>query len=205
MINCNENNLEALVKVLARMLSPKLQCRRNDIARQWIFEKSNWVADEVYDKDSKALLGVKLVSPEFNRVETVHIEVVLAMLMGEGRSFEDCTKVDEQCWGEEYPANSYDCGYQTQYRIKNDTLRITVHHKGSSRGRKASAIAALQKHGTLTWKVITELKGKRIRSREETQYRADNNGYSPMNAGLFQQDEQELFNRAMVVLYQHDG
>jgi len=83
MINCNENNLEALVKVLARTLSPKLQCRRNDIARQWIFEKSNWVADEVYDKDSKALLGVKLVSSEFNRVETAHIEVVLAMLMGE--------------------------------------------------------------------------------------------------------------------------
>ena len=80
-----------------------------------------------------------------------------------------------------------------------------MHHKGSSRGRKATAVAALQKHGTLTWKVITELKGKRIRSREETQYRAGNNGYSPMNAGLFQQDEQELFNRAMVVLYQHDS
>ena len=80
-----------------------------------------------------------------------------------------------------------------------------MHHKGSSRARKSSAVAAYQKHGTLTWKVISELKGKRIRSREENQYRADNKGYGPMNAGLFHQDEQELFNRAMAMLCQHDS
>jgi len=205
MIHCNENNVEAMVKVLARTLSPELKCRRNDIARHWIFDKSNWIAEEVYEKDSRVLVGVRLVSPEFSRVETVHIEVVLAMLIGEERSFDDCIKLDEQYWGEEYPFKSYDCGYQTQYRIKNDTLRITVQHKGGSRGRKSTAVAAIQKHGTLSWKVISELKGKRIRSREENQYRAHNNGYGPVNAGLFQQDEEELFNMAMVVLHRQES
>lgn len=201
MIECNENNVAALLATLARTLSPTLKYRRNDIARHWIFEESNWIAEEVFEEDPKRFSGIKLASSDFNKLETTTIEIVLGALTGYASKFDECAIVDEQFWGEEYPFKQFDCGYERQYKISKDTLRITINHKGSNRGKKTTAIAALRKEGKVTWQILCELKGPRIRSRHEQQYRVDDaKGYGSPNAGLFHADEKELFYMAMRIL-----
>lgn len=201
MIDCQSKDMNVVIAKLAKTLSPCAKYRRNDIARHWIFDESNWIAEEVYEGDPKQLIGVKLVSPEFDRVETARIEYALAMLIGQKPLLDDCEQTDEQCWGDAYPDKQYDCGYETTYRIRNNTLKITVNQKGGSRGRKSIAVARFRKYGAISWKTLYELKGKRIRSRDEIQYRLKSDGYGPANSELFHHDEQELFRMAMGVLY----
>jgi translation initiation factor 1 (eIF-1/SUI1) len=200
MISTQDKDIKSLVATLARTLSPTGKVKRNDIARQWLFEKSTWVAEEVYEEDArKSLIGVKLFSPDFDRDTTDTIEYALAALMGRKAQVNDCVLIDVQCWGEEYPSKSYDCGYETTYRVKEDTLRITIRHQGSSRGKKSTAVAALRRKGTLTWKTLHELRGASISSQNEVQFRAKRD-YEPPNAHRFQSDEQELFKEAMRIL-----
>ncbi|MDQ3816524.1 MAG: hypothetical protein M3362_02385 [Acidobacteriota bacterium] len=202
MISSQDKNIKSIIATLARTLSPTGKYKRNDIARAWLFDGSSWMAEEVYDEENpKQLIGVKLASPEFDDVTTTFIEYALAALMGQRTFVNDCTLIDVQHWGERYPDKHYDCGYETMYRIKADTLRITIQHQGSDRGRrKSTAVAALRRHGTLAWKTLCELRGERIRSRDEFQYR-EKRDYEPANAHLFHADEQELFRMALGVLY----
>lgn len=200
MISTQDADIKTLVTTLARTLSPTGKVRRNDIARQWLFEKSTWVAEEVYeDSDRKNLIGVKLSSPEFDRDTTDTIEYALAALTGRKALVNDCVLTNVQYWGEEYPSKSYDCGYETTYRVKEDTLKITVRHQGGSRGKKSTAVAALRRKGSLTWKTLHELRGASISSWNEVQFRAKRD-YEPPNAHLFQNDEQELLKEAMRIL-----
>jgi hypothetical protein len=203
MISTQDTDIKTLVTTLARTLSPTGKVRRNDIARQWLFERSDWAAEEVYDEgDPKHPVGVKLTSPEFDARTVAFIEYALALIMGHRFSFNDCVLVDEQHWGEEHPYKSFDCGYETTYRFKEDTLKITVRHQSSSRmprGRKSTAVAAIRRRGTTVWKTLCELRGERIRSRDEVQYR-EKRDYEPPNAHLFHKDEQELFYKAMSIL-----
>jgi hypothetical protein len=48
MISSQDKDAKTLVATLARTLSPNGKCKRNDIARQWLFEKSAWIAEEIY-------------------------------------------------------------------------------------------------------------------------------------------------------------
>lgn len=201
MINTQDKDIKTIVVTLARTLSPNGKCKRNDIARRWLFEKSDWIAEEVYEEDDpKRPIGIKLSSPEFDSSTTAVIEYALAALMGQKAQVNDCVLIDEQRWGEEYPSKSYDCGYETTYRVKEDTLKITVRHQGSNRGRRSTAVAAVRRQGTLTWKTLYELRGARIKSRDEVQY-IEKQGYNPPNVHLFHRDEQELFRMAMGVLH----
>jgi hypothetical protein len=203
MISTQDNDIKTLVTALARTLSPTGKVRRNDIARRWLFDNSAWAAEEVYDGgDPKRPVGVRLTSPEFDERSIASIEYALALLMGQKFSYNDCVLIDEQFWGDEHPYKSFDCGYETTYKFKDDTLKITVRHQSSSRmprGRKSTAVAAIRRRGTTVWKTLYELKGERIRSRDEVQYR-EKRDYEPPNAHLFHQDEQELFYRAMSIL-----
>jgi hypothetical protein len=203
MISSQDIDIKSLVTTLARTLSPKGKCRRNDIARQWIFDNSTWVAEEVYGSvDNKIPIGVKLSSPEFDSQATGVIEHALALLMGQRALVSDCILVDEQRWGEEYNHKRYDCGYETTYRLKDDDLKITIRHQGNDRSghTKSIAVATLRRNGSLTWRSICKLQGARIRSREEVQYREQSDFYKPSNAHLFRADEQELFRMVMEFL-----
>jgi hypothetical protein len=119
--------------------------------------------------------------------------------MGQRAQVDDCVLINEQHWGEEYPSKNYDCGYETTYRIKSDTLKITIRHQGGNRGRKSTAVAAVRCQGTLTWKTLYELHGARIKSRDKVQYR-EKQDYNPPNAHLFHKDEQEPFETWMLIL-----
>src|SRR5207253_7470089 len=165
------------------------------------------IAEEMYEDNPKHSVGIKLTSPEFDSRTIVFIEYALALLMGQSFSFNDCVLIDEQHWGEEHPYKAFDCGYETTYRFKEDTLRITIRHQSSSRmprGRKSTAVAAIRRHGITTWKTLYELKGERIRSRDEVQYR-EKRDYEPPNAHLFHKDEQELFHIAMNILQDQES
>lgn len=203
MISTQDKNIKTLIAVLARTLSPKGKYKRNDIAKEWIFENSAWIAKEIYEGDHpKQLIGIKLSSPEFDYRTTALIEHSLALLMGQRALVDDCVLIDEQHWGEEYPGSHFDCGYETMYRFKNDLLKITIRHQSSSRsplGRKSTATAAIRRQGSNTWKTIHSLKGNRIRSRNEAQY-CEKSLYGPSNVHLFHKDEQELFGIAMNIL-----
>lgn len=156
----------------------------------------------MYEDDPKHPVGIKLTSPEFDSRTITFIESALALLMEQRHYFNDCVLIDEQHWGDERTYKAFDCGYETTYRFKEDILRITIRHQSSSRmprGRKSTAVAAIRRHGTSTWKTIYELKGERIRSRNEVQYRQERD-YEPPNLHLFHKDEQELFHRAMSIL-----
>jgi hypothetical protein len=203
MISSQDTDIKSLVATLARTLSPKGKCRRNDIARQWAFEDSNWVAEEVYSRgDDKTPIGVKLSSPEFDGQTTGVIEYALALLMGQRALVSDCILVDEQRWGEEYNYKRYDCGYERTYRLKDDELRIIIRHQGNDRvgHTKSTAAASLRRNGSMIWRNICKLQGSRIRSREEVQYREQPDFHKPSNAHLFRADERELFQMAMEFL-----
>lgn len=149
MISSQDKGIKSLIATLARTLSPTGKYRRNDIGKEWIFEKSNWVAKEIYgNTDLKELIGIKLSSPEFDSRTITFIEHALALLMGERALVDDCVLIDEQHWSDIHFPNGYDCGYETTYRLKNDTLRITIRHRASKRRRNSTAVAVLRRQGT---------------------------------------------------------
>lgn len=134
MISTQDKDIKTVISTLARTLSPKAKFKRNDIAREWIFEKSAWIAKEIYeDEQPKQLIGIQLSSTEFDYRTKLLIEHSLALLMGQKPSVDDCTRIDEQHWGEEYPGKHFDCGYQTVYRLKDATLRSTIQRQSSRR------------------------------------------------------------------------
>jgi len=198
MITSQSANVDSLVKQLARTLSPNGRFRRNDIARQWIFEGSSWVAQEVYDGGNHPL-GLKLQSPDFDENTISTIEFALAVILGHEPLINDCKLIDFQHWSEmSYP--HYDCGIEAIYEVKQGTLRITIHHRLTSRSKKSEAVAHLRKKGSLNWRKVSELKGNRIRSGEERQYREARDFLGDANAQLFKTDARELLQMAIETL-----
>ena len=195
MIHCGPDNVVSLLNRVAPALCPDGLYKRNDIGRHWTFGKTAWIGHEIRDAESRKVVALSLESPEFTAAQTAYIENALSLLLGQRP--ETWTLIDEQFWGDERFSNRYDCGYQTTYEFGRETLRITINHKGTDHHRKATAIAQFQNSGALTWKVLCELKGPRIQSRNELQYRQTTQAFGPANAHLFHEDEQELFELAV--------
>jgi hypothetical protein len=200
MIEVQDAKVDVLVTRLARTLSPQGKDRRNDIARNWIFEGSSWVAEEVYEGEKKTPVGLRLTSPDYDNNTIYYIEFALATLLGQKRLVDDCVQVDRQPWTEWLPPDGYDCGYETTYQLKHATLKITIRHRRTNRSTKSQAIARVRQSGSLSWKNVCDLKGDRVRSREETQFREQTDYRGVANARLFEDDERELFGMAIGIL-----
>jgi uncharacterized membrane protein len=118
MIFCETSELKPLLKRLAPLLSPVARFRRNDIARHWIFEGSNWIAWESYEATSRELLGFALTSVDHDRASIVLIENVLSSMLRLHPI--TWTTIEERAWGEECTSKKYDCGYETLHQFGRD-------------------------------------------------------------------------------------
>ncbi len=126
------------------------------------------------------------------------IEFALAILFGERSLINDRELKDVQKWSDWLGNDAYDCGYETTYRFKDGDLKITIHNRRTGRSIKCEAQASFLQSGSLTWKRVCELKGARIRSREEHMYREARDHWGPPNAFLFfHADERELLGMAI--------
>jgi|SRR6267378_2657927 len=143
MIFCSASELQPLLKRLAPLLSPTGKFKRNDIARQWTFDKSSWIASEKLETSSHEIVGFALTSLECDAARIAFIENAVSLLLNLGP--EVWTTMDERWWGEEVVSKKYDCGYETEHQFGRDMLKITIQHQGSYYDRKPTAVAKIKK------------------------------------------------------------
>jgi hypothetical protein len=155
---------------------------------------------EVYEVDQKTPVGLRLTSPDYDNNTIYYIEFALATLLGQKPVVNDCVPLEPQHWSEWLPPNGYDCGYETTYQLKDATLKITIRHRRTNRSKQSQAIARVRQRRSLSWKNVCDLKGDRVRSREETQFREQTDHRGVANARLFEDDERQLFGMAIGIL-----
>ena len=197
MILVSKKTPHTVLEAVARHLSPAYSYTQvpNSSPPRWQFTASTWAATAIYNVEPPHnMIGVSLDSEEFSDEEVNTIELSVARLCCLEAKTEACIFLNERSWdnGEQV----WDSGYETLYRLHEDTLRITVRNvydpAQEPAAYQSTALAEVCPKGVIKWKPICQLHGNLMTSRRER--------YADKNKQKYHNDERELLRLTRTIL-----
>lgn len=200
MILVSKNTPHSILETLARHLSPACSYTQtpNSSPPRWQFAESGWAATAIYNVEPPHnMIGISLDCDSFSDDDVNTIELSVAKLCGLDSKSEACIFLNERNWDKcECEDREWDSGYETLYRLREDTLRITVRNLYDAarepRAFQSTAISEVCAKGTMKWKLVCQLYGNLMSSRREH--------YTEANAKRFHADEGELLRLTRTIL-----
>lgn len=187
-----------VLEKIARHLSPMQDYSqvKHSSPQRWDFAESKWAATAIFNMEPPhKLVGLSLDHPDLSDEEVSTVEISIALLCSLGVNPELCVFLNERSWNEP-DGQGWDSGYETLYRLKQDTLRITVRNtydpaQGAS-CRQSTALAEVCPKGVIKWKPICQLHGNLMTSRHHQ--------FTEESKQKFINDERELLRLTRTIL-----
>lgn len=200
MILVSKNTPHRILEAVARHLSPASSYTQaaNSSPPRWQFAESGWAATAIYNTEPPHnMIGISLDSADFSDDDVNTIELSVARLCGLEARSEACIFLNERNWDRcECESEAWDSGYETLYRLYEDTLRITVRNlfdaARTPHAYQCTALAEVCPKGSIKWRLVCQLYGNLMSSRRER--------YTEANARRFHTDESELLRLTRTIL-----
>lgn len=183
---------------IARHLSPiqgYVQASPSSPPR-WDFSESKWMATAIYSMEPPhKLLGISIDHPDLADEEVSTVEISIALLCSLPVNTELCIFLNERNW-DEPQGDGWDSGYETLYRLRQDTLRITIRNTynplQANGCHQSTALAEVCPKGVIKWKPVCQLHGNLMTSRHQR--------YTNDTKQKFINDERELLRLTRTIL-----
>lgn len=160
-------DIQTLLTIISTYLSPQKKFKRTQRLDEWEFSGSSWSAVAV--REEGHIEGLRLISDEFKDEAAAAVEYAIAILNDLHSCINDFIELKSSYWNKsDLGYGEFDFGYESVYRYRTDTVRVTIHHERREvRGTLVSthtARAEVMSKGKVRWNPLCELRGDQIKS-----------------------------------------